>query len=218
MRRKYYFKVTSLALVMALSGCANKQATKPQPQASKIGTGAVLGGLLGAAVGLATGDGGSVLSGTMIGAGAGAAAGAIWDSRYQAMQKEFASSGISLEQLKDESDVANGIMLDAPNDVLFAKGSYELLDTAAPILKKIVAQAVEQNLQVDVSGNDMVGQIMMAYLQEAGMPSQNIIMSSQLAGGVNYASSAEDESLTALVVEKGVRFMLRELTPANNFL
>lgn len=210
MREKRFLAVASLALMMmSSSGCGTRPVEEPKPQFN-MGSGAIIGGVLGAAAGLAMGDANAFMAGAALGAGVGAASGAMWENRYKLLEKNLSASGVKLQQLRDEKDIANGIMFDAPMETFFEENSTVLLDTAVPVLKQIAMQAVTQNLQVDLSGNGLVEQTMAAYLQGAGLSSKNIIMSNQMAAGVNCAGP-NNESLTTTLAKTGLQFALKQI-------
>ena len=128
--RKNLVLATSLAAVLAITGCANSGLTDTQ---QRTATGAGVGALAGAAISAATGGKAGV------GAAAGAALGGvgtyIWSNnqerRKREMQEVTQGTGVNVVQTPD-----NQLKLEIPSDISFDTGRYDIRSNFGPILDR----------------------------------------------------------------------------------
>ena len=135
--------------------------------------GAVAGGLLGGVIGGKTGR--------IIGAAAGAAGGGYvgyrMDQQIKELKEQTAGSGVDVS----ETDGGDAILVNLPNGVTFATGSYTINETFRQTLDNVAANLVQYpNSLVDVYG----------YTDAVGSSDSNQRLSEQRAQAVaNYLTS-----------------------------
>jgi len=131
--------IAALAGVLAVSGCANMDATD-RGTATGAGIGAGVGGLLGAVTG--PGGGGRALGGAAIGGAIGAVAGNIWskrmESQKQAMEQATQGTGVQVTQTAD-----NRLKLEIPSDISFDTGRADIKPNLRPVLDRFASTLVE---------------------------------------------------------------------------
>lgn len=131
--------VTTLAALVALTGCANMNEVQ-----RGTATGAGIGAGVGAVLGAATGGGGGrrAATGAAIGGAAGAVIGNIWSSRMeqQKRQMEQATQGTGV-QVSQTAD--NRLKLDIPTDISFDTNRADIKPNFRPILDKFASTLVE---------------------------------------------------------------------------
>lgn len=133
--------LSSVALSLALSGCANMTQTERDTF-----TGAGIGAVGGALIGSATGHTGE---GAVIGAALGGTTGYIWSNRMEQqrmeMQQATYGSGVQVRQTRN-----NQLMLLAPGDASFSSGSDQISPRFAQILDRL-ATSLNQNSNTDIT-------------------------------------------------------------------
>lgn len=142
--------LTSIAAVVALSGCANMNEVQ-RGTATGAGIGAGVGGLLGGTVG--PGGGRRAATGAVLGGAAGAVIGNIWSSRMeqQKRQMEQATQGTGV-QVTQTAD--NRLKLDIPSDISFDTGRADIKPNFRPILDRFAQGLVgNPNAQVTIIGH-----------------------------------------------------------------
>ncbi|HVK94677.1 MAG TPA: OmpA family protein [Noviherbaspirillum sp.] len=133
------FTVTTLAVLIALSGCANMNEVQ-----RGTATGAGIGAGLGAVLGAATGGGGGrrAATGAAVGGAAGAVIGNIWSSRMEQQKRQMEQAtqgtGVQVTQTPD-----NRLKLDIPTDISFDTNRADIKANFRPILDKFAASLVE---------------------------------------------------------------------------
>lgn len=137
MRRQ--LTVTTLAGLMALTGCANMNEVQ-RGTATGAGIGAGVGAVLGGIAG--PGGGKRAATGAAIGGAAGAVIGNIWSSRMeqQKRQMEQATQGTGV-QVTQTAD--NRLKLDIPTDISFDTNRADIKPNFRPILDKFATTLVE---------------------------------------------------------------------------
>jgi outer membrane protein OmpA-like peptidoglycan-associated protein len=124
--------VTTLALSLGLTGCANMDETQ-RGTATGAGVGAALGGVLGASTG--PGGSGRATGGAVLGAAVGAVVGNIWSQRMerqkQAMEQATKGTGVQVSQTAD-----NRLKLDVPSDISFDTNRADIKPDFRPILDR----------------------------------------------------------------------------------
>lgn len=135
---------TTVALALALGGCANMSQTQ-QDSAKGAGIGAGVGAVLGALTGGSKG----AAQGAVLGAGAGALGGYIWSTRMQEQKRQMeaatAGTGIGVSQTAD-----NRLKLEIPADAGFAVGRSALSPSLVNVLAQF-ATTLQQNQVTQVS-------------------------------------------------------------------
>jgi outer membrane protein OmpA-like peptidoglycan-associated protein len=128
--RKPLVLATSLAAVLAITGCANTGLTETQ---QRTATGAGVGALAGAAISAATGGKAGV--GAAAGAALGGVGSYIWSNnqerRKREMQDVTQGTGVNVVQTQD-----NQLKLEIPSDISFDTGRYDIRGNFAPILDR----------------------------------------------------------------------------------
>ena len=121
---------SSVATILAVSGCANMSETE-RGTATGAGIGAAAGALLGAVTGGGGGD--RAATGAALGGIAGAVAGNVWSSRMekqkQAMQQATQGTGVQVSQTAD-----NRLKLEIPSDISFNTGRADIEPNFRPVL------------------------------------------------------------------------------------
>lgn len=130
--------IASVALTVALSGCANMSETE-RGTAQGAGIGAGIGAVLGGV----TGGKNNIGGGAAIGGILGAVAGNVWSSRMekqkQQMQQATQGTGVQVTQTAD-----NRLKLDIPSDISFATGRSDISPSFRPILDRF-ASGLQEN-------------------------------------------------------------------------
>jgi len=149
------------ALSLALTGCANMDATQ-RGTATGAGVGAALGGLIGAST--SGGGSGRAAGGAVLGAAAGAVVGNIWSKRMeaqkQAMEQATKGTGVQVSQTGD-----NRLKLDIPSDISFDTNRSDIKPDFRPILDRFAGTLNENPTttvtiigHTDSTGSDAVNQ------------------------------------------------------------
>ena len=173
---RFFLAGLSTVALLGTSACV----TDPNTGEQKISRtvlggvgGAVAGGLLGGVIGGKTGR--------IIGAAAGAAGGGYvgyrMDQQIKELKEQTAGSGIDVS----ETDGGEAILVNLPNGVTFATGSYTINQTFRQTLDNVAANLVQYpNSLVDVYG----------YTDTVGSSDSNQRLSEQRAQAVsNYLTS-----------------------------
>jgi outer membrane protein OmpA-like peptidoglycan-associated protein len=136
--------VSTLAVALALGGCANM--TETQEGTAK---GAAIGAAAGALLGAATGGSKSATQGAVIGAGAGALGGYIWSKKMQeqkaAMEQATAGTGVAVSQTAD-----NRLKMEIPADISFDVGRSAIKSNMAGVLNQF-ATTLNANTATSIS-------------------------------------------------------------------
>ena len=173
---RFFLAGLSTVALLGTSACV----TDPNTGEQKISRtvlggvgGAVAGGLLGGVIGGKTGR--------IIGAAAGAAGGGYvgyrMDQQIKELKEQTAGSGVDVS----ETDGGEAILVNLPNGVTFATGSYTINQTFRQTLDNVAANLVQYpNSLVDVYG----------YTDTVGSSDTNQRLSQQRAQAVsNYLTS-----------------------------
>ena len=173
---RFFLAGLSTVALLGTSACV----TDPNTGEQKISRtvlggvgGAVAGGLLGGVIGGKTGR--------IIGAAAGAAGGGYvgyrMDQQIKELKEQTAGSGVDVS----ETDGGEAILVNLPNGVTFATGSYTINQTFRQTLDNVAANLVQYpNSLVDVYG----------YTDTVGSSDTNQRLSEQRAQAVsNYLTS-----------------------------
>tara|TARA_R110002073_G_scaffold125510_1_gene270066 strand:+ start:3829 stop:4473 length:645 start_codon:yes stop_codon:yes gene_type:complete len=172
-----------LAMVFALSGCANMSETQQgtaQGAAVGAGAGAIIGAIAGKGKGAAIGAG--------VGAGVGALGGYAWSKRMEEqkrqMQAATAGTGVQVSQTQD-----NRLKLEIPSDISFDTGLARIKPNMRPVLDSFATSLMNNpNTLVtiightDSTGSDAVNNPLSVhraastrdYLTSRGVPAQRI--------------------------------------------
>lgn len=142
---------TSIASVLAFSGCANMD-----DQQKGVGGGAAIGAVAGALLGSATAGGNkgrSASTGAIVGGAAGALGGYIWSKKMQekkaAMEQATQGTGVAVTQTPD-----NQLKLNIPSDISFDTGRSDIKANLRPILDQFAAGLSSQaNTEVRIIGH-----------------------------------------------------------------
>ena len=112
--------ISTLALALGLSGCANMSETQ-----KGTAKGAGIGAAAGAVVGAVAGGGKGAAIGAVVGAGAGAIAGNVWSKKMEAQKREMeqATAGTGVEVSKTDD---NRLKLEIPSDISFDTGRSDI--------------------------------------------------------------------------------------------
>lgn len=131
--------ISSLAALIALSGCANMNEVD-RGTAKGAGIGAGVGAVLGAVTG--PGGGRRAAQGAAIGGAAGAVIGNVWSSRMEqqkrAMEQATQGTGVEVSQTAD-----NRLKLDIPSDISFDTNRADIKPNFRPILDKFASGLVD---------------------------------------------------------------------------
>lgn len=131
--------VTTLASIVALSGCANMNEVQ-RGTATGAGVGAGVGAVLGAATG--PGGGRRAATGAVLGGAAGAVIGNIWSSRMEQQKRQMEQvtqgTGVQVSQTPD-----NRLKLDIPSDISFDTNRAAIKPNFRPILDKFASGLVD---------------------------------------------------------------------------
>ncbi len=135
--------------------------------------GAVVGGLLGGVIGGKTGR----IVGAVAGGAAGGYVGYRMDQQIKELKEQTAGSGVDVS----ETDGGDAILVNLPDGVTFATGSYTINQTFRNLLDNVAASLVQYpNSLVDVYG----------YTDTVGSSDSNQRLSEQRAQAVaNYLTS-----------------------------
>ena len=138
--------IATLALTMAVSGCADMSATQ-RGTATGAGVGAGLGALIGASTG--GGGGNRAAGGAILGAAAGAIAGNVWSNRMEnqkrTMEQATQGTGVQVSQTAD-----NRLKLEIPSDISFDTNRADIKPNLRPVLDRF-ATTLNQNAATTVS-------------------------------------------------------------------
>ena len=149
--------ISTLALALGLSGCANMSETQ-----KGTAKGAGIGAAAGAVVGAVAGGGKGAAIGAVVGAGAGAIAGNVWSKKMEAQKREMeqATAGTGVEVSKTDD---NRLKLEIPSDISFDTGRSDIKANLRPILDKFATglqgnPAAKVNIigHTDNTGSDAV--------------------------------------------------------------
>jgi len=181
--RKFVSGLAALSLV-SVSACVTDPNTGEQ-KASRTAIGgvggAVIGGLLGGVIGGRTGR----IIGAGVGGVAGGAVGYKMDQQIKELKVQTAGSGVDVT----ETDGGSAILVNLPDGVTFATGSYtinqsfqETLDTVAASLRQYPDSLVDVYGYTDSTGSDAFNQklseqragAVAAYLVSRGVASARI--------------------------------------------
>lgn len=142
--------IGTIAVTLALSGCANMSDTQ-----RGTATGAGVGAGVGAVIGASTGDGGGkrAATGAVLGGLAGALAGNIWskkmEAQKQSMEQATQGTGVQVSQTAD-----NRLKLDIPSDISFDTNRADIKPNFRQILDKFAAGLVDHSsTQVTIIGH-----------------------------------------------------------------
>ncbi|MBS0475723.1 MAG: OmpA family protein [Proteobacteria bacterium] len=175
-RSRWLVSGFAASALLATSACVTDPNTG-QKKASRTAIGgvggAVLGGLLGGVIGGKTGR--------IIGAGLGGVGGAVvgykMDQQIKELKEQTAGSGVDVTP----TDGGQAILVNLPDGVTFATGSYAISPTFQSTLDKVAASMVQYpNSLIDVYG----------YTDTVGSTASNQILSENRARAVaNYLIS-----------------------------
>jgi len=146
--RKFLFG--TIAVTLALSGCANMTETQ-----RGTATGAGVGAGVGAVIGAATGGGGSqrTATGAVLGGLAGAVAGNIWSKKMEA-QKQAMEQATQGTDIKVSRTADNLLKLDIPSDASFATNRADINTDFRKILDKFAEGLVDNTAtQISIIGH-----------------------------------------------------------------
>ncbi len=158
---RYQLSVTSLAIVLTLSGCAGMSETQ-RDRTRDTAIGAGVGASAGAIIGALAGKGTGAAIGAAAGAGVGAIAGNVWSRRMEEQKKEMeqATTGTGVQVIKTAD---NRLKLDIPSDISFDTGRAEIKSNFRPVLDSFATSLTNNpGTQVtiightDSSGSDVV--------------------------------------------------------------
>ena len=158
---RYQLSVTSLAIVLTLSGCACMSETQ-RDRTSDTAIGAGVGASAGAIIGALAVKGTGAAIGAAAGAGVGAIAGNVWSRRMEEQKKEMeqATTGTGVQVIKTAD---NRLKLDIPSDISFDTGRAEIKSNFRPVLDSFATSLTNNpGTQVtiightDSSGSDVV--------------------------------------------------------------
>jgi outer membrane protein OmpA-like peptidoglycan-associated protein len=154
MKSRWFVSGFAASALLATSACVTDPNTgQKKVSRTAIGGvgGAVLGGLLGGVIGGKTGR--------IIGAGLGGVAGGVvgykMDQQIKELKEQTAGSGVDVTP----TDGGNAILVNLPDGVTFATGSYSISPTFQSTLDKVAASLIQYpNSLIDVYGHtDTVG-------------------------------------------------------------
>lgn len=138
--------IATIALTMAVSGCADMSATQ-RGTATGAGVGAGLGALIGASTG--GGGGNRAAGGAVLGAAAGALVGNVWSTRMEnqkrTMEQATQGTGVQVSQTAD-----NRLKLEIPSDISFDTNRADIKPNLRPLLDRF-ASTLNQNPATTVS-------------------------------------------------------------------
>lgn len=140
------FLIGTVAVTLALSGCANMSDTQRD-----TATGAGVGAGVGAVIGGTTGGGGGqrTATGAVLGGIAGAVAGNIWSKKMeqqkQSMEQATQGTGVQVSQTAD-----NRLKLDIPSDISFDTNRADIKPNFRQILDKF-AESLADNVATQIS-------------------------------------------------------------------
>ena len=144
------FLIGTVAVTLALSGCANMSDTQ-----RGTATGAGVGAGVGAVIGGATGGGGGerAAAGAVLGGIAGAVAGNIWskkmEAQKQSMEQATQGTGVQVSQTDD-----NRLKLDIPSDISFDTNRADIKPNFRQILDKFAEGLVDNaTTQISIIGH-----------------------------------------------------------------
>lgn len=146
--RKFLFG--TIAVTLALSGCANMTETQ-----RGTATGAGVGAGVGAVIGAATGGGGSkrTATGAVLGGLAGAVVGNIWSKKMEA-QKQAMEQATQGTDIKVSRTADNRLKLDIPSDASFATDRSDINADFRKILDKFAEGLVDNTAtQISIIGH-----------------------------------------------------------------
>ncbi|MES2740252.1 MAG: OmpA family protein [Pseudomonadota bacterium] len=188
-------KITAgaVALVMAISGCADMSGTQ-RGTATGAGVGAGLGALIGATTG--GGGGNRAAGGAVLGAAAGAVVGNIWSKRMenqkQAMEQATRGTGVQVSQTAD-----NRLKMEIPSDISFDTSRADIKSNFRPILDRFAA-TLKENPAATVS--------IIGHTDSTGSNAVNEPLSVDRASNTRDYLAAHGVSPTRIVVEgRGAR-------------
>ena len=177
--RMFVSSLAALSLV-TVSGCVTDPNTgEKKVSRTAIGGvgGAVLGGLLGGVIGGKTGR----IIGAGVGGVAGGVAGYKMDQQIKELKEQTAGSGVDVS----ETDGGSAILVNLPDGVTFATGSYSINQTFRNTLDKVAASMVQYpDSLIDVYG----------YTDSTGSNAFNQRLSEQRAQAVAQYLSARGVS------------------------
>ncbi|WP_119155027.1 OmpA family protein [Caldimonas tepidiphila] len=208
--------VSTLAVAIAASGCANMSETQ-QTTAKGAGVGAAAGAVLGAV----TGNRSTAAKGAVIGAGVGALGGYIWSQRMEEqkrrMEQATQGTGVQVTQTPD-----NQLKLNIPSDISFDVGRSNIKSNFAPVLDQFAA-SLRNNPATDVrivghtdsTGSDAVNNPLSVdraastrdYLVARGVPAQRIAIEGRgarqpIASNDSAAGRAQNRRVEIFVGER----------------
>ncbi|MEP6606219.1 MAG: OmpA family protein [Nitrosospira sp.] len=186
---RYQLSVSSIAIVLTLSGCAGMSETQ-RDSTRDTAIGAGVGASAGAIIGALAGKGTGAAIGAAAGAGVGAIAGNVWSRRMDEQKKEMeqATTGTGVRVLKTSD---NRLKLDIPSDISFDTGHAEIKSNFRPVLNSFATSLTSNpGTQVtiightDGSGSDVVNNPLSLnraaatrdYLVSRGVSSNRIII------------------------------------------
>lgn len=144
------FLISTIAVTLALSGCANMTETQ-RGTATGAAVGAGVGGLIGSSTGGGGGD--RTATGAVLGGIAGAVAGNIWSSKMEAqkrsMEQATQGTGVQVSQTAD-----NRLKLDIPSDISFDTNRADIKPNFRQILDKFAEGLVDNTAsQISIIGH-----------------------------------------------------------------
>lgn len=176
LKSRWFVSGIAASALLATSACVTDPNTgQKKVSRTAIGGvgGAVLGGLLGGVIGGKTGR--------IIGAGVGGVAGGVvgykMDQQIKELKEQTAGSGVDVTQ----TDNGQAILVNLPDGVTFATGSYTISPTFQATLDKVAQSMIQYpNSLIDVYG----------YTDTVGSTASNQILSENRARAVaNYLIS-----------------------------
>jgi outer membrane protein OmpA-like peptidoglycan-associated protein len=180
--------LATLALTLAVSGCADMSATQ-RGTATGAGVGAGLGALIGAATG--GGGGNRAAGGAVLGAAAGAIVGNVWSNRMEnqkrTMEQATQGTGVQVSQTAD-----NRLKLEIPSDISFDTNRADIKPNLRPILDRF-ATTLNQNPATTVS--------IIGHTDNTGSDAINRPLSVERAAHTRDYLSTRGVSPTRIVVE-----------------
>lgn len=144
------FLISTVAVTLALSGCANMSDTQ-----RGTATGAGVGAGVGAVIGGTTGGGGGqrTVTGAVLGGIAGAVAGNIWSKKMEdqkrSMEQATQGTGVQVSQTAD-----NRLKLEIPSDISFDTNRADIKPNFRQILDKFAEGLVDNPAaQISIMGH-----------------------------------------------------------------
>jgi len=189
---------------LSLSACVDPNAYPDDPNA-RTKNGAIIGGLMGAVAGVASSGDGDELKGAIIGGALGAGTGALIG---QDLDRQAAELRASLNSNVGVTNYGEYLVVNMPQDLLFATGSVTLGGSLTNDLRAVAASLIRYpNSRIEVIGHtDNVGEA--AFNQDlsqrrASAVAQVLQGSGVPAGRMAIIGKGEDSPLATNQTEGG---------------